>query len=150
MTDLRPWPTDHRYQVSAEGYVIGPSGRRVGTLRRGYRIVTISTADGRTSTTVHAMVCETFHGPRPVGMQACHDNGDTSDCRAGNLRWDVPTGNASDRVRHGTNGVKLSNEDVRAIRSQPKASRAALATRYGVTPGMISHIRTGHSWSNLT
>lgn len=151
MTDLVPWPTDHRYQVSPDGYVIGPSGRRIGTLHRwGYRVVSYRTCDGRrTATTVHAMVCETFHGPRPDGMQACHDNGDPTDCRATNLRWDIPKGNAGDRVRHGTNGQKLTNAEVQAIRAQPDVSRADLAARYGVTAGMISHIRTGHSWSSL-
>lgn len=118
-------------------------------MRGGYLLVSYRWPGGRSSTTVHAMVCETFHGPRPPGMQACHENGDPSDCRADNLRWDVPQKNAADRVRHGTNGHKLTNDDVQAIRAQPTASAVALADHYGVTSGMIRHIRNGHSWSNL-
>lgn len=29
------------------------------------------------------------------------------------------------------------------------APSSALAARYGVTPSMITHIRTGRAWSNL-
>lgn len=55
----------------------------------------------------------------------------------------------ADRVRHGTNGRRLTAEQVAAIRAEPSTSRNELAARFGVTPGTISHIRTGHSWARL-
>lgn len=50
---------------------------------------------------VHALVCETFHGPRPEGMECRHLNGDPSDNRAENLQWGTSSENHLDRVRHG-------------------------------------------------
>jgi len=51
---------------------------------------------------VHVLVLESFVGPRPEGMQACHNNGDPSDNRLENLRWDTPKNNVKDRKSHGT------------------------------------------------
>jgi hypothetical protein len=93
LPSIQAWPVDGRYLVSSEGYVIGPSGRRIGTRdsRTGYQLVGYRPRGGqRTTTTVHAMVCETFHGPRPPGQQARHINGNCEDCRAENLHWGPP------------------------------------------------------------
>ena len=43
---------------------------------------------------------DAFTGPCPDGMEACHANGDRSDNRAGNLRWDTVRENANDRISH--------------------------------------------------
>ena len=51
---------------------------------------------------VHRLVLEAFVGPAPVGMIACHNNGDASDDRLSNLRWDTRSANELDKVRHGT------------------------------------------------
>lgn len=52
---------------------------------------------------VHLLVLEAFVGPRPDGMEACHNNGDMHDNRASNLRWDTKRANAQDVLRHGRN-----------------------------------------------
>jgi DNA-binding XRE family transcriptional regulator len=152
VTETRPWPRDPRFLVSDDGTVRGPSGWVIAVVpsKEGYRLVSHRTAEGkRTSTAVHVMVCETFHGPRPSGAEAAHENGDPSDCRAVNVRWDTKRGNMADRVRHGTNSKRLTAEVVTAIRAEPSTSRAELANRFGVTPGTISHIRKGHTWQHL-
>lgn len=51
---------------------------------------------------VHQLVLEAFVGTRPAGAITCHNNGDPSDNRVENLRWDTHSGNTVDRVRHGT------------------------------------------------
>lgn len=44
--------------------------------------------DGRLrNSTIRLVVLETFHGPPPTGFVGFHINGDTSDCRAENLKW---------------------------------------------------------------
>lgn len=49
-----------------------------------------------------ALVLEAFVGPRPIGMEACHNNGVCLDDSAVNLRWDTPVANKADMKRHGT------------------------------------------------
>lgn len=50
---------------------------------------------------VHALVAAAFMGPRPDGMEVCHNNGDHHDNRAENLRYDTHSANALDIVAHG-------------------------------------------------
>lgn len=51
---------------------------------------------------VHNLVLEAFKGPRPKGMVACHNDGDSSNNTAANLRWDTYRSNNLDLVKHGT------------------------------------------------
>lgn len=68
----------------------------------GYRIVTFWHGGVPTIHLVHKLVLTVFVGPRPDGTQACHGNGDRTDNRVENLRWDTPSANQADRIRHGT------------------------------------------------
>lgn len=150
-TDTRPWPQHPGYCATREGIVIGPRGLPVGTPHpKGYLVITVRLPNGRrTTTTAHAIVCEAFHGPPPApGMDAAHGNGDPTDNRPENLRWATRKQNMADRIDHGTNGRKLTRADVDAIRATPRrhGDRAELAERYGVTPTMISHIRSRRVW----
>lgn len=52
---------------------------------------------------VHWLVAAAFIGPRPDGLVVCHNNGDQTDNRPENLRYDTLSGNMQDSVRHGTN-----------------------------------------------
>lgn len=51
---------------------------------------------------VHQLVLETFVGPAPEGMEACHNDGNPANNWVSNLRWDTHSGNMMDRRRHGT------------------------------------------------
>lgn len=51
---------------------------------------------------VHRLVLTAFVGPCPAGMEGCHWNGDPTDNRAANLRWDTQSANQLDSIRHGT------------------------------------------------
>ncbi len=53
---------------------------------------------------IHALVLETFVGPRPPGMMPCHSDGDPANNRLDNLRWDTMSANMHDAVHHGTHG----------------------------------------------
>lgn len=59
-------------------------------------------AQPQVSYRVHVLVLETFVGPRPAGMEACHNNGDPRDNRLSNLRWDSRAANREDAIRHRT------------------------------------------------
>lgn len=51
--------------------------------------------------TIHSLVAAAFIGPRPEGMHVCHNNGDCEDNSAKNLRYDTPSSNSLDVVKHG-------------------------------------------------
>ena len=50
---------------------------------------------------VHTLVALAFLGPRPEGMEVCHNNGNPRDNRVENLRYDTHSENAKDIARHG-------------------------------------------------
>jgi hypothetical protein len=68
--------------------------------RKGYCLVNID-VDGRNRTRfLHQLVLETFVGPKPPGMEGCHyPDGDKSNNRLSNLRWDTHAENARDEYR---------------------------------------------------
>ena len=62
-------------------------------------------------------------------MERCHDNGQKTDCRLSNLRWDTPKNNSADRVRHGTAHVRSRCHNAKLTEDQVRAIRARLAGR---------------------
>ena len=58
---------------------------------------------GGRSRYVHRLVMEVFVGPCPAGMEVCHNNGDKTDNRLTNLRYDTSSNNNRDQAVHGTN-----------------------------------------------
>ncbi|WP_442972456.1 NUMOD4 motif-containing HNH endonuclease [Rhodococcus sp. BH5] len=103
------------YEVSDLGEVRSVSRtdarghRRTGRLRvaypsvsSGHLTVTLYKRGRRSTKFVHRLVIEAFTGPRPDGMEACHNNGVRTDNRASNLRWDTRSANQRDAVAHGT------------------------------------------------
>lgn len=58
--------------------------------------------DGRRSyMKVHRAVLLAFVGPCPDGMEGCHNDGDPTNNRLANLRWDTHASNMVDKVTHG-------------------------------------------------
>lgn len=56
----------------------------------------------KTSKRVSVLVLTAFVGPRPPGYVGCHNDGDPTNNRLSNLRWDTQSANVRDAVRHGT------------------------------------------------
>ena len=99
---------------------------------------------------IHRLVLKAFVGPCPSGMEACHNNGDRTDNRLVNLRWDTKSANAFDRVRHGTHnhaskthckhGHEFTADNIYGTgRRQCKAcAKKRASDRYYSTKGMKS------------
>lgn len=97
---------------------------------------------GAAGSPVHQLVARTFIGPRPEGMDVCHNDGDPTNNRADNLRYDTRTNNILDVYRSGKRWRKLSLEDVRSILNEPPTvTGASLAKKYGVSEQVISKVR---------
>ena len=114
--------------------------------------------DGNAERMVHLMVLEAFAGSRPAGMVACHWDGDTRNNRLGNLRWDTPSNNQRDKIRHGTmasgsrNGwAKLTAYQVVQIRAQAAAgcNAAAIGRLFGLSATHVRRVVRGESWGHL-
>lgn len=153
----RPWPTDSRILAGPDGSIVGPSGRPLTpfTDPDGYLRINVYRAGKWQQVGVHVVVCETFHGPRPGGMHAAHENGIKADCRSANLAWKTPTENEADKVEHDTrawgerHGMrKLTESDVQEIRTSAEPARV-LAARYPVGAPMIRRIRARRSWTHV-
>lgn len=111
--------------------------------------------------TVHPLVLTAFVGPRPDGLQGCHNNGEATDNRLKNLRWDTRAANFADMARHGSRiGVvrgaknpkaKLNDAVIPVIRQRRKAGEQlwAIARDYGVNDRSIAMICLGQTWRHV-
>ncbi|MGO1563156.1 MAG: HNH endonuclease signature motif containing protein [Actinomycetaceae bacterium] len=96
---------DLPYSVSSLGRLSSDRYGRIlePTVRpTGYAQATLAHRRSVTYRLVHRLVLEAFIGPCPEGMEACHNNGNRTDNRLENLRWDTRLANAHDAIRHGT------------------------------------------------
>lgn len=131
--------------------------------RDGYVEVYLSKGGVVTNKAVHGLVLEAHRGPCPDGMECCHSpDRDPANNRLENLRWDTPTANQADRIKHGTvmrgeahPGTTLTEDAVRFIRSHYVPcdlvnGREGLAKKFGVGVESISNIVTRRSWAWLS
>lgn len=83
--------------VRLQGRILKPGSDLEGRLHVGIR------QRGRQGVRkVHVLVAVAFLGPRPPGMEVCHDDGDLVNNAVSNLRWDTHSANCLDSVKHGT------------------------------------------------
>lgn len=107
---------------------------------------------------IHRLVLLTFVGPAPEGMLGLHNDGNASNNRLENLRWDSPKANSEDARRHGklcrgeaARHAKLREADVLEIRRlrDEGLTMAELAARFGVSKDNIGMIIHRRSWRHL-
>lgn len=117
MTTWKPIPGWHGYYEASDTGLIRSIERTVRNSRgvrtikprilrpsangKDYRIVVLSREGKRHAYPVHRLVAETFLGPLPDGWHTCHVDGDNQNNAVANLRYQTPTENNLDVVRHG-------------------------------------------------
>lgn len=125
----------------------------------GYRIYGLTgrgTRDEPAKTTHlrgHALVLVAFRGPRPAGMEGCHNNGDPADNRLENLRWDTRVANRQDAIRHGTS-LTTAGRRRRRLHPTPKPApgcckRGHRVTGANATPGRRSRCQACMNAHNI-
>ena len=91
--------------------------------RSGYLKLTLANSGARRTFNVHELVALTFIGPRPSGLDICHNNGDMYDNRAGNLRYDTTSSNIIDAIEHGTHWPSRKTHCVNGHEFTPENTR---------------------------
>jgi hypothetical protein len=174
--DIPGWPG---YRATSEGEVqsawkrVGPGPRVVsgewktrkpGPGTNGYLQLRMRNASGKMQTVhVHVLVALAFKGPRPEGMDVCHDDGDQANNRPGNLIYKTKASNGQDRVRHHTSrkgtahhNAKLSDDVVAEILSLKDlwlagyVSSREIAEAHGVGDRHVRKIFGGEKWNHLS
>jgi HNH endonuclease len=124
---------------------------------KGYPTVNLGGGPRKVARLIHQLVLEAFVGPRPPGLVCCHSDGDRTNNRMDNLRWDSYLANSEDMLRHGTRlmgsraNAKLTEEqvmDIRRLRAQCTSVRE-LADRYGVTTQNIEAVVYRRTWRHV-
>ncbi|SNT05299.1 NUMOD4 motif-containing protein [Sphingomonas laterariae] len=120
-----------------------------------YTVVKLSVDNKERAVRVHRLVLMAFVGPCPEGMEGCHNNGDTSDNRLENLRWDTHLANNRDRRDHGNYATgeshhahKLTEDQVRAIMLDERRLEE-IARDYCISKTHASRIKNGLVWASL-
>lgn len=106
----------------------------------------------RTVVYVHRLVMEAFVGECPYGLEVCHGDGNPSNNRLDNLRYDTRSENMIDASKLGkTPTQKLLPSDVIEIRKWLSAgeNQYIIAEDYGVCQHQISAIKTGRTFAWL-
>jgi hypothetical protein len=133
--------------------------------KNGYLFVTLSYRykKKKYNKNVHRLILETFTGPCPVGMEACHKDGNKLNNKLYNLKWGTHSDNEKDKTKHGTRfqpdnkgerhgRAKLTNLDVMEIKKLLKRNCLKgyeIAKIYGVTRKTISSINLRRTWRHI-
>lgn len=165
---MKPIPSAPGYFATIDGHIVGLKGNVLcgRSLSRGYLRVYICSIEPKRFRPVHSLVCEAFHGPRPIGYETAHGDGVRTNNRPDNLRWATPKENSADMVRHGTSPVGERNPralltamaviDIRrtyvasmGAKYVRRGTREALAKKYGVSIGIVKAVISGDSWAHI-
>lgn len=149
-------PSHPRYSVSDNGLIRFDKTGYVRKWQRGenrYAFITFAGQGGKPASfrSVHSLILEAFHGPRPEGMQVCHIDGDRFNNRLSNLRYGTAKDNADDRFFHGNTcaGIKNGNakiidqsviDGIRAEYASGKTTQYALAAKHDISQAQINNI----------
>ncbi len=144
---------------NGSGVILTTSWRRLvgGKDKDGYLKAIICANGKRRHVRINRLVLETFVGDGK-GKMAAHENGNNTDNRLDNLRWDHQAGNIADKKTHGTHqegekhgGRVLDAAKVRSIRDRRASGESldSIATDFGIAVSTVSAIVTRRLWKSV-
>ena len=145
-------------KVKLKGKVLRPARRiAVGPRKSSYFGVILSLNGKPHKRDIHILVAEAFIGERPMGMQVCHNDGNSLNNKVENLRYDTQKNNSMDKLAHGTAAIgekhslsKLTNENIYTIRHLLSMhTQNYIASMFGVSQTTISLIKLGKAWAHV-
>ncbi|TMZ72777.1 hypothetical protein EMG21_26050 [Klebsiella pneumoniae] len=104
------------YQVSNTGefrrvWANKTTPKALHTDRAGYKRAKLYKNGKARTVLVAVAVAEAFIGPRPDGMEVCHNDGNNQNNHVNNLRYDTPLNNRRDKKKHGTAGNQYTRQE---------------------------------------
>lgn len=121
----------------------------------GYRCVNLHQDGVQRKFRVARLLLAAFRGPCPDGMEAVHGDGNPSNDRLENLRWDTHEANCRDKLSHGTQqhgsicwNAKLTEESVRTIERLygDGKTQGEIAKYIGVSRSLVGNVVRGDAW----
>lgn len=110
---------------------------------------------GQVSRKVAHLVAEAFIGKRPPHKHVCHNDGNSFNDSASNIRYDTPLENNLDKYSHGTmpigeghHAARLTDDVVIFIRKCNISDRK-LAKILGVSKSTVRSARIGETWRHI-
>lgn len=152
METWRPITGHEGYEVSDFGRTRNQSGRILKTYasKANPRPAAVLFKDKKPiKKHIHGLVLAAFIGPRPQGMECCHNDGNCKNNALYNLRWDTHASNLADKITHGTyqygeknSSCKLTATQVTNIKTDTRA-QPIIAREYSVSQSTVSRIKSG-------
>lgn len=125
----------------------------------GYFSVTLSKSGRMHTFLAHQLILASEVGPAPIGMEACHQDGNKKNNRLENLRWGTRHANIADRILHGggqhgekNHRAKITETDVvemRRLYATGNYTMKKIGGMFGLTElGALQVIR-GITWKHV-
>ena len=151
----KPIPGYSEYEASNTGRIRSLKYGKVRILKpaksKKYLIVGVTNDSGnRYPLRVHSLVALAFIGPRPLGMEVCHNDGNALNNCPQNLRYDTHAENIKDAAISGKmGGSSFSEDQVKDIRGKYRngASCADLSREYKTPYLNIRNILVGKTYT---
>jgi hypothetical protein len=151
------WP----YEVNELGEVRNINTQRVLKPRktghnRMYRSVMLQQDGRKRQVAIHTLVAEVFIGPRPIGQEVRHLDGDSTNNSLTNLAYGTSAENSADCIAHGKTNrgtrmwkAKLDERRVRIIRGLCNLGypRKRIAEICSVTTKHVCDVYRRRSWA---
>lgn len=142
---LLAWCDAHA-DYSEDDCLIWPFAREA----KGYGLITVK---GKTYNASRYLCILSKGEPPEPQMDAAHicGNGHLGCVNPSHLYWASKKQNSADRIRHGTNGMKLTPDEVRGIRARFESGDRAvdIANDYGVSWSLVYQIGRRKVWRGI-
>lgn len=154
--EVRSLPRQVRHYTGA---LLARAGRTLNGCvnAKGYVMINLC-KDGTTrSRSLHSLVAEAFHGPRPPGYVVRHLDGSQLNNAAANIAYGTHQENSDDMRRHGRivagdahPRALLTSAKVRQIRAlSDTTTQVKLAEQFGMSVQQISNIVNRRQWRHI-
>lgn len=129
-----------------KGRVLKPKGRKN---NKGYVNVALCKNGLIVYREIHRLVLETFVGPCPKGMEACHGKKGNRNNSLPNLRWDTPHNNALDMIADGNcvSMKRIERSDGIVYDSLQDATRAIGKDASNISKAALGKIKSAYGFT---